>query len=334
MQHIVKTALRSTGFLLVGTGTIGDLIAGLAILNHQLEFGMSMHVIAGLIWVMGLMIVDKHHAVPAAVFGSILFPGTGTFGWTLASGIASFSQGRKKTMNDKEGAQVDLLSDIRGAIEMPLETQIRPIVEVLYTSDLKIKRAALDLICREPSPQGMTLARRFLADSDPDVRALAAVAVSRLESHLSELMKSGLSQVEVQPQNPECHATMGHLYLEYAGRSGANSMNRSFYLAQARKAFEKAIALDSMRDDYQIALAEVLMNMRDYAKAWDTLAEVLKERPHDSQIYLLGSEIAFRARRFDRVIDLVKQARAVLSENDDVLPIMNWWLAFEAVTLR
>src|SRR5258706_1722327 len=330
MLRITKVFLSMAGYLLAGIGLVGDIIAGFIILNYRLELGLIIHGIATLIWVMGYMIVDSAYIKLAAALGLFLFPGVGTFGWTLASGIAHLSAKRKKETEDEEEILTDLSSDIRSAIETPLETLIQPIVEVIQISDSKIKRAALDLICREPSPQAAVFARRFLADPDPDVRALAAVAISRLELRMSELIKSTLSRVETEPQDPESHAAIGRVYLDCAGQSGADSMNRRFYLIQAQQAFEKAINLDPTRGHDQIALAETLLDLRDYAKAWDAFAKISGERLHGSKIYLLGLEIALRERRFDRVVALAKQACEALSESDDLLPVMRWWLAVDA----
>jgi tetratricopeptide (TPR) repeat protein len=209
------------------------------------------------------------------------------------------------------------------------DAKIQPISEVLYTADSMMKRAALSLICREPSPQSASLARHLLADPDPDVRALAAVAVSLLESRLSDSVKSALKQVETQPRDPACYSRLGRLYLESAGESVTDSINRRFYLTQARSAFKKAISLDPKRNGDQIELAETLMNLGDIAEASAAINKVLSKRTTDSRAYLLAIELAFRERRFDQVLSLAKQARETLPANDKALATIQWWLAKE-----
>src|SRR5258706_15100686 len=102
MLRITKVFLSMAGYLLAGIGVVGDIIAGVIILNYRLELGLIIHGIATLIWVMGYMIVDSAYIKRAAALGLFLFSGVSTFGWALASGIAHLSTEPKKEREKEE----------------------------------------------------------------------------------------------------------------------------------------------------------------------------------------------------------------------------------------
>ena len=334
MQRNSKILSYSTGLLLVGSGALGDLLSGFFALDHHLSFGLLAHLVSVLTWAIGLLLLDRPDALLSTMLGSLLFPGIGISTWLLAGAISNIFRNKNRATDEEDENQVDLTAEIHTAIEMPFETSLRPIVEVLKVSDSRTKRAALDLICREAPLNSLSLARGFLSDPEPDVRALAAVALSHLESRMSEQVKSALGQVEMEPMSAESHAALGYVCLKSADQIRNDSMNRHFYLTRARQALEKAIRLDATRVDARIALMESLIGLRECPKAWDLLAEVLLARPHESRVYQLGLEIAFRERRFDRVVMLAKQASQALPENDVAFAVIRWWLAFDTAGPR
>lgn len=350
--------------LLVGVGIAGDVIAGLAMLQHQVLQGMTLHLSATLLWIVGVVILgvrrpagtdvveqnqsllgklatrclinpaDAHSGQITATFalGLILFPGLGPLGCTLAFGLADFL-GRPKPMTanrQTEPAASDLLLEIgrvvKSTAEPRGEVDIQPLVEVLAKPDCNMKRRALEMICREPGSRAMSMARHVLTDPDPDIRALAAVAVGRMEAHFSEQLKASVARLESRPQTAEYHGAVGSLYYQYASHGSTDVANRHFYLAQARKSFDSAVSLDPTRHDYFRCLAEVLLGLGEAQAASQAAAKVLAGRPGDSAGYLLAMEIALRQRRLDKIALLAERACQRLAINDPVLPLMNWWL--------
>ncbi len=263
----------------------------------------------------------------AAGIGLLLFPGLGTLAWTLAAGISGLLGNPRThtTEEDPDAVSLDLFSQIHDVLNTPLpKATIQPLVEVRYASDSRVKRAALDLICREPSPGGVSLVRGFLADPDADVRALAAVAISRLENNFSMLLEPFEAQIEFDPEDPKPYAAIGHLYYEYS--VAGNTASRRFGLLRARENLERAVSLGPSNADAFLDLAETLVELGEYREALEMVKRLRSEHPECSKSYLLGLEIAFRDRNFDTVHTLAEQASLIWPEDSELFPFISAWL--------
>jgi hypothetical protein len=341
MDSTKPVSLSILRHLFIVVGSTVDVVAGIAMLGNYMVEGFALHFAALLIWTVGLTcpggpgsLRDGRFTV-AIVLGALLFPGLGTLGYAFGFGFAHFL-GRHRQQAAKFEEEFflssDRLTEIHATVSTPphslVEIETQPLREILAKPDRDAKRAALNLICREPGARALSLVRTLLADPDSDVRTLAAVAVSRLESHFNELLRAVLARQESQPEVAGHHAETGYLYYQYAQAEPTNSANRRLYLVQARKSFEKAVSLEQSRYDYLISLAEVLTDLGEAPQAGGISARITAADPKNSTGYLLGMEVAFRQRRFDEVIVLAQRACQVIAEDDEVLPMMKWWSGF------
>jgi hypothetical protein len=335
---------QAIGLLLIIAGALGDIAAGLALLEHHTWPGLALHVPSALVWVAGFVLlgrdrgagpgsgVGRGEPIVAILLGLVLFPGLGTVGGLLALGAARLV-GRPRPFEreapDGAGARdpgpaIDFDSSLPLHPLVELETQ--PLAEALRKPHTQVKCAMLELICREPGPRAITLARSMLAEPDPEVRALAAVAVSRLEAHFADQLKQAVQRRDREPQLAGRHSALGHLYEQYARQGTADPATRRQYLLQARQAFEQASALDPARQDWLQPMAEVLLLLGENEEAWAAITRLLSARRSDSGGYRVALEIALSQRRIDRMADLVAAAGAALDESDTLRPGLNWWL--------
>lgn len=266
----------------------------------------------------------------ALILGLFLFPGLGPLGYSLAHGLGRFvgRQRLQETTDDEHGGAHPSPKAGR-VIDLPInplvELEIRPLIEVLQKTDIGMKRATLELLCRHPGPQTMSLARTLLADPDPDVRALAAVAVSSLTADFGKMLREAITQLEKQPQMAKHHAALANCYYQYAPKGPSSAGSRRFYLVQARKAFEQAVSAEPTRYEYQASLAQVLADLGESQEAWGLITKILAMHPDDFPSHLLGMEIAFKEGRFDRVATLAECAHSTAGLNSEALPLVEWW---------
>jgi tetratricopeptide (TPR) repeat protein len=341
---------------LIMIGVVGDIIAGLLLLGDQIWQGITLHIAAYLIWMIGLIILDAQQrrtaeftardrrANPlngkitlAILIGAFLFPGLGSFGFTLAAAITPFFRAQKREeMNADALLFADPLSEVRmTAISStpPLsELEVRPLEDILSSADSTMKRAALDLICRQAGPRAMSLASSLLGDPDPDVRALAAAGLSRLDADFGTRLKSADSRIENEPHIAQHHADLGQLYSEYASAFSGSPMSQAFYLARARTAYERAIDLEPQQPEFLIGLAEVLTRLGDQHTAQELAERAIALSPENASGYLLAMETALAQGQLGRVARYAETAARLLPETDPALPLAHWWL--EAASLN
>ncbi len=311
---------------------MGDLFAGLLILDQHAWLGLVFHLLAFLTWNCGMMVAGQA-STAANVIGLLMFPGIGLPGWTLGVVGSSLLQAirkifRKRMPNSEEAHLSPAYRNLPG-LTRPRVSE--PVEAIAQSADTTAKHQALVLLSREPSASSCRMARKFLMDTDQDVRAQAALTVSQIEFRLNERVRSVLASIKRQPQNPEHYAALGRIYCEYARGSEADSMNRKLYFGQALEAFEKSVLLDDSRPDNLIELAEASKELGNYTQAWNAAMRILGGHPDDSSGYLLAMEIALREHRYDRINALAKQACLRLPPDDQKLPIMKRWLSKEEV---
>lgn len=350
-----------TAFILVGVA--GDALAGVAILQGGTLVGLGLHLPAALIWIAGMVLLRSRRGSPrrpatppsdlsveedptdpladrsvpnslALLLGLVLFPGLGLTAFTLA--LATSPLFRRSLITaagvpdepETDDARLQSWSD--GArMRDGLGAGSGPLTELLGSSDRDAKHLALQRIVREPGSRSISLARRLLADPDPDVRALAALAVSRLESSLSEALRQGLLRCQAHPEQAGPHADLGKLFLHWSEKDGAHPTQRRVYLRRAREELETAVSLEPTRMENLLTLAQVLVALQEDEQASDTLEKAFAGGQDSLEGYVLAMEIALRGRRFDRLGDLAEQALP-LAYDGETPALLRWWIPLQS----
>ena len=183
---------------------VSDSVSAAVLFDGHIVLGIIIHLGAALIWLAARVATNPLRSDTLIAFLSTeigaefcvilcLFPGLGMI--SAAAGIASnFLFGPEpRTKHDPQDGEVivnslitNIINELTETFDPMVELRIQPLADKLANATGKEKRAAIDLICRRPHPHGMRIARQLLADSDPDVRALAAVAIDKLATYQRE----------------------------------------------------------------------------------------------------------------------------------------------------
>lgn len=348
---------RIFGWLLISLGIMGDVMGGLALLQRPAPEGLILHLGSILVWSVGLFLsdmrrsgeeesvsreagqpiswIERPNMIPI-MLGLCLFPGLGVLGYGLACVIARLTKRpRLQPLADEEETDyTDLLAgittDAAASLNARASREVRPLIEVLNGTGFDTRQTALNLICREPGPLALALARRMLSDPDPDGRMLAAVAVSRMEAGFSEQLRAITERLEREPLVAEYPAQLGQLYAEYARADSPNAANRRFLLVQARRAFEQALTLEPARSDIRTSLVEILIALGEEQPAWDEAMILLAQCPDQAAGYMRSIEVAFCQRKFEDIAVLARLALAALPNTSEMPPTLKWWLEVDA----
>ena len=198
MRSTSSTLTQTVCLVAMLVALVGDSTAVLGLFDHQIAWAVAVHVGSSLIWLAARLAGQKGRTRTITSFLSteagaefcvtlILFPGLGMLSAaaSLASNFVFAAETRSERDKDKGvSAMSDILASVESVLAEPFDPMadlaVQPLVARLANATSAEKRAAIDLICRCPHPQGMEIVRSLLADADPDMRALAALAVNKL----------------------------------------------------------------------------------------------------------------------------------------------------------
>jgi tetratricopeptide (TPR) repeat protein len=376
------SARRPYGVLLVVLGLLADSSAGLMILVNQDGRGLLVHVPAALVWALGISVLNgrlpwrapglafgvrslafgsspaytpnaERHAVQAdpaylnrwlltsVLLGLVLFPGLGPLGCTIGFGLAHLlDQGPQQNpgVGDQREAP-DLAVRLDQRVDPLRDLQIQPLVDILRQPNSELKRAAIELLGRQGSHEAMRLVREALTDPDPDVRSDAAVTLSRFEDNVNRALSQAVAQGLDSPHSAERYADLCYRYATSALVDVATSR---YYLTQARDTLRRITALRPERADVWLDLARVHYHLGEEAAAWQALDRARTLHPANVASYLLGMEMAFDARDWDRLAAYAHQGwlayahqgwLAAGDEHED-RELVRWWAQAQPLSAR
>ncbi|MPZ14505.1 MAG: hypothetical protein GEU73_08795 [Chloroflexi bacterium] len=349
------------GLALVVGGMATDALAGTQALAGNLLIAILLHVVGVVPWVIGIemtaqqssmvrhvghsihtevesprallgpwrRLIDRRKGmsswtVLAGVLGLFLFPGLGPAACGLAftiSWVLRWNRRRRADALEELDVPIAPLRASR-AVNALRALEIQPLVDVLHGPDLQAKRAAIDLLCSWPSLGGGLL-RSTLADPDPDVRSLAAVALTRLDDRFTRQINE--ARAAASHEDTEAHVRIAHMHYEYALSDPTDQSKRTFHLSHARDALQRALVRQPERGDLLVELARVYRELTDHERAWQAALAAIGTDPHRAEAYLLGMELAFRTGRLDALRALARQSTVHAGWPTDVLAIARWW---------
>src|SRR5438876_1107249 len=216
---------------LLGEGTIGVLLltgAGLQLL--------LLHIPVVLLWALGVNLSDKQHvhdeqtirigrmpvhkwSIAALLLSWCTFPGFGPLAYSIALLTARFLH---------QGAAIEMPEVTTSAHELspPLDLEVQPLIDVLSTSDLEMKRAAVAALSRQVNPGGIQLLRQLLSDAQPEIRSDASIALTRLEEELAGALNASLELWTAEPADKKRALNLADRYYEYACSNVLDEMSQ------------------------------------------------------------------------------------------------------------
>jgi tetratricopeptide (TPR) repeat protein len=268
----------------------------------------------------------------SVLLGLVLFPGLGPLGCTVGFGLSHLlSQGPQQSPgvgDQPEAPDPAVRLDQRGDLRRDLE--IQPLVDILRQPNSELKRAAIAMLGRRGSHEAMRLVRGALTDPDPDVRSDAAVTLTRFEDSVNGALSQAAAQGLDSPHSAKRYAD---LCCRHATSNLLDAATSRYYLTQARDTLRRITALRPARADVWLDLARVHHQLGEEAAAWQALDRARTLHPAHVASYLLGMEMAFDARDWDRLAAYAHQGwlasaqqgwLATADEHED-RELVRWW---------
>lgn len=341
-RTVPSRRLFGAAFIMLGLG--GDGGAAYLILAQQPLPGLGLHVLAVVVWALGMQRITQPSAPEAtagadstnkaagpsgwAVAGAIVsgctFPAIGTFGVSLAFLFSYVFRRRtipRSTLGETLASlQVPALSMRPAGLEQA--SQVLTIVDVLHQQNTEMRRAVVRTLGFQGDKESVVILRRLLTDANPDVRSDAAVILTRLENDYQQRILKAQELIEAAPDDDEQLLQLGRRYQEFAESGLLDPISREHYLHEAEYIFQRATELQPNRLGIFIELARVYHHLGRSEEAIAILTYVLRQRREDTVAFALLLEVAFAQQAWGVFLQMAQQGQSLGKEQRELL---RWW---------
>jgi HEAT repeats len=325
-----------TGNVLFTLGLLGESAIGVLLLTGAGMQLLLLHIPVVLVWALGINLIDKQHvgdekairigrmhmhkrSIAALLLSWCTFPGFGPLAYSIALFITRFLYQEASIVTPEVTTSAHEISP-------PLDLEIQPLIDVLHTSDLEMKRAAVAALGRQGNPEGIQLLRQLLSDAQPEIRSDASIALTRLEEELAGALNASLELWTADPVDKERTLNLAEQYYEYACSNVLDEMSQHCYFAKARDVLQQGITQDSMNADLWLKLARIRQQLGETAEALQDVRTALQLQPHSAEAYLLAMELAFRLHAWELFISLAREGLRTLPPASEARTILQWWV--------
>jgi hypothetical protein len=327
-----------TGNALFTLGLLGDSAIGVLLLTGADMQLLLLHIPAVLLWAAGVNLIDKQHmqekqtirigrvpmhkwSIAALLLSWCTFPGFGPLTYSIALFIARF-------LHQGATTEIETREVITSAqqISPSLDLKVQPLIDVLHTSDLEMKRAAVAALSRQVNPGAIQLLRQLLSDAQPEIRSDASIALTRLEEELAGTLNASLELWTADPADKERTLNLADQYYKYACSNVLDEMSQHCYFAKARDILQQCIIQDSMNADLWLKLARIRQHLGETTQALQDVRTALQLQPHSAEAYLLAMELAFRLHAWEILISLAREGLRTLPSEAEARTTLQWWV--------
>lgn len=350
---------RAVGVALVVCGGLADGIAGWLVLPQGNGWSLLIHVPVILAWGSGLCLL-QHVPIPnnratadtassaravedrtapiasrwtivLVLLGLVGFPGFVPLAWCAAYGFTRVYPIGSRTAHGclfdglipREEQVEQLVSSIAArATEQTLHREVEPLVDVVHDADIDLRRGAIAVLGKQGDRTAGRLIRSMLNDSDPDVRSDASVILARLETTMGQAISSAAVQSKLDPSAANHYADLCY---RYAISDLLDETSSRFYLVKAKIVLRECLACQAGTVGAWVLMAQIHNALGERAEAMRAVQHALALDSETPEIFLLGTEIAFRQRDWATLRALAIQASTALRSQGDLHEIMGWW---------
>jgi tetratricopeptide (TPR) repeat protein len=326
-----------TGKVLFILGLLGDSAIGMLLLTGAGMQLLLLHIPVVFLWASGVNLINKQQmhdeqpirigriymhkwSIAALLLSWCTFPGFGPLTYSIALFIGSFLHQGATTEMETRGV-------ITSAQELSpaLDLEVQPLIDVLHTSDLEMKRAAVAALGRQVNPGAIQLLRQLLSDPQPEIRSDASITLTRLEEDLAGTLNASLELWTADPADKERTLNLADQYYKYACSNVLDELSRHCYFAKARDVLQHCIIQDSMNADLWLKLARIRQHLGETTQALQDVRTALQLQPHSAEAYMLAMELAFRLHAWEILISLAREGLRTLPSEAEARTTLQWW---------
>lgn len=173
----------------------------------------------------------------------------------------------------EDEVEMEEVGDVSTFLREELSTE--PLLDILNGSDIELKRGAVNLLRRLGSAEAVRLLRKSLSDPSTEVRYFAHTALARLEADFSKRLER--AERAARKGSFEALCALGRAYRDYALSELPEGSIRENAVLQARRALEKALAMQPDNLRLRLETAQLSLSEGDHRAARDYFQQAMQD---------------------------------------------------------
>ncbi|HTK12087.1 MAG TPA: HEAT repeat domain-containing protein [Ktedonobacteraceae bacterium] len=260
----------------------------------------------------------KHHAfarfarhlngwsMTAFLFSLCMFPGLGPCAYGIAFIITTL-------LPKKMPAETFDATAPMATIGPPPNPEVQPLIDIVYDSDLDMRRAAVAELSRQAGPPAIHLLRQLLSDPQTEIRSDASIALNNLDDRLALALNDAFVEWCTAPKDRERTLFLANQYYQYASSNLLDDVSMRMYLDRARDLLLHITAQNATDVEVWFQLALIYQRQQAYPEALQAICTVLQLNPSYPEASFLALELAFRQHAWSTLVTLARNERRAQS---------------------
>jgi len=200
------------------------------------------------------------------------------------------------------------------------QLSVRPLVDVIRSSDPATKREAVQTLSQRNDGGAVDLLREALQAPDSSVQIAASTALQKIEERLTERISRLREATLFNPSVADDWAALGDACRAYQQSRLLEPVLERLWLDQAEDAYGRALALEPEQLSHKVGLARVLLVEGRLEEA-ERLARETRVAAPAAEVDLLLSEILFARGDWAELRSVCRAAIAAGQPH----ALMEWW---------
>ncbi|MBI2267065.1 MAG: hypothetical protein HYU64_18205 [Armatimonadetes bacterium] len=329
---------------------LGSLFSGLAGLHYcrLQEVGLFVlaHLLSSVLSATALAMAFRKSRITTRLwqylgFGLVFFaPGMGPFGVTLllillkvkpSSRMGNLLDEMREQMKDQfhRIKQIRAVEDKRGLLMEHL--QVQPLVDMLETSDLQMKRAVISALAEKKGRKMVEKIQECLKDPHPEIYQLALAKLGKLQEDYTKDIARLMASAKENPDSAAAHMELAHLYVDYRESGLLDRTLEDFYWDLAIKEYDEAIRCDPNLSGPLLTIARLHIEKERYEDALNTLNKAHEKSPYDLDIHEALVQTYYGLGQYAAMFRVIREMTTIQGPGGEmdpkVLAMTRWWLA-------
>lgn len=187
------------------------------------------------------------------------------------------------------------------------ELEVSPLVDVLGSEDVKLRRGAISIMNKLPAKDAVRLLKQSLHDRNVEIRFHAASEISRIETDLNEDIATAQNEVSRNPDSPDSRLSLANSYSAYYESGILDEITANYYMGLALSEYYKVLDLGGEDIEVMNYIGNLEVMRKDYEKALSKFKRVCEIDPENIYANVGIIQISFETGKVDEAIAYAKK---------------------------